>query len=86
MSLILALPGLGADATLFRAHWRALPGILCLSWPRDVVSASIPILLLWVTGELRRQFGTVPPVDAIIGVSLGGMVALELAPRIQCRG
>ena len=82
--MILALPGLGADDTLFGQAWRELPDIFCISWPVDFVPDSVLGLAQWVHDQLLLRFGSLPQIEAIVGISMGGMVALELAPLVQC--
>jgi pimeloyl-ACP methyl ester carboxylesterase len=76
MARVLLLPGLGADARLFRAQAESLK-IEVPAWP--------PVR----SGESLQSFagrllaGLADPPDVIGGASFGGMVALEVAAIMQ---
>ena len=76
MTRVLLLPGLGADARLFRAQAESLK-IEVPAWPP------------FHSGESLQSFagrlfaGLADPPDVIGGASFGGMVALEMAAIMQ---
>jgi pimeloyl-ACP methyl ester carboxylesterase len=75
------LPGMGADEGMYPAPWTSLPGAQFLSWPTWRGERTLDAL----ADRLARDFAF--PTDVwLVGSSLGGMVACELAGRINARG
>ncbi len=68
------LPGVGCDKRLFERL--VLPGIdvVCLDWPPFPKNCTLPML----AAELRAEVDATRP-HVLAGVSMGGMVAQELA-------
>lgn len=75
-----ALPGLGADRRLFPAPWNELPGFHAHDWTPHVHARSIPELAKSVCAHANVRDG-----DILIGASLGGMVACEIASLRRIR-
>jgi len=75
------LPGTGADGRMFPDVWSALPGVVRVEWPRGGTWRTIP----QVADHLIREQG-ITAEDTLVGVSLGGMVACEIANRIPVAG
>jgi pimeloyl-ACP methyl ester carboxylesterase len=69
-----ALPGMGADRRMFPAPWASLDGFRAHDWSGHAQARSIPEL----AESVCRQAG-INDGDSLIGASLGGMVALEIA-------
>jgi pimeloyl-ACP methyl ester carboxylesterase len=74
---IYVLPGLGADHTMFSGAWLSLPNSNFFDWPEYNGEVSIHDLALRMTAEHKIKEGSI-----LIGVSLGGMVACEIAKMI----
>jgi len=72
--MIYTLPGMGADNTMHRGVWRGLPDSTFLDWPTYGGEQSIEALARRIVDETGIQDGAV-----LIGTSLGGMVACEIA-------
>ena len=75
------LPGTGADGRMFPEVWSALPGVVRVVWPRGDTWRTISR----VAEHLIREYG-ITSADTLVGVSLGGMVACEIANRIPLAG
>ncbi len=69
-----ALPGLGADHRLFPDCWNRLPGFIAHDWPRWGGEQSLEDM----AERVAREFGIMDG-DVMVGASLGGMVACEVA-------
>jgi len=72
--MIHVLPGMGADHRMYPGPWRQLPGAVFLDWPQDAATASIGALAHQVIERAGIADG-----DTLIGSSLGGIVACEIA-------
>jgi len=72
--MIHALPGLGADHRIFPAPWNALPGFVAHDWPAHHGEQT----LAEVASSLCDVFD-IHDDDTLVGASLGGMVACEVA-------
>jgi pimeloyl-ACP methyl ester carboxylesterase len=79
--MIHALPGTGADQRMFPDPWGVLPGFVAHDWTAVRRARSLPELAAAVTAEWNIRDG-----DSLVGCSLGGMVACEIARlrRIHC--
>lgn len=77
---LILIPGMGADARIFRAQIAAFPRAMVANWitPRRNESLS---------GYARRMAQTVDPHCPCYlgGASFGGAVALEMAPHLDVR-
>jgi pimeloyl-ACP methyl ester carboxylesterase len=69
-----ALPGMGADNRMFPGPWKSLPGFQAHDWPRCAAQHSLPEVARTVCQEYGIRHG-----DILIGASLGGMIACEIA-------
>lgn len=78
--MIHALPGMGADRRMFPAPWLALPDFVPHDWVRHSGEKTIPEVARSVCEQFRIQEG-----DVLIGASLGGMVACEIAKLRKLR-
>jgi pimeloyl-ACP methyl ester carboxylesterase len=72
--MIHALPGMGADHRMFPGPWNDLPGFVAHNWPRHIQERTLPEVARRVCEELDIRDG-----DILVGASLGGMVACEVA-------
>jgi len=75
--MILVLPGMGADNRMYQGSWRDRPDFEFIDWPIKVYPEKIRYLAE-IIGDLIECDPT-----ALIGSSLGGMVALELADILE---
>lgn len=76
------LPGTGADERLFPADWDRLPGeVVRVNW-RDCAGATS---IREAAAALIARYG-IRESDTLVGVSLGGMVAGEIATLTPVRG
>jgi len=70
--MILVLPGMGADHTMFSAPaWQGIAGARFLDWPAHRGEATIGAFADRVIAE-----AAIPDGATLIGVSLGGIVAM----------
>ena len=72
--MIHALPGMGADRRMFPAPWDGLPDFVAHNWPRHGGERSLAQVAHKVCEVYNIQDG-----DVLVGASLGGMVACEVA-------
>lgn len=77
---LVLLPGLGADHRLFESQRAVIPNLVVPPWPTPEPDESI-------SEFSGRLIGEIPATDHLIlgGASFGGMVAQELAARLQPR-
>ncbi len=78
---VIFLPGLGADARLFRAQKRRFPSLRVMRWLRPRQYESLPAYGRRMAERLREE----PEPFVIGGASFGGMVALEMARHCSAR-
>jgi len=78
---LVLLPGLGADQRLFGPQKLAFPSLISMSWPEAAETETL-------SSYAARIASLFPRADSLVlgGSSFGGMVALEIAARIQARG
>ncbi len=73
---------MGATSEMYRGAWRTLPNAIFLDWPTlspaEIDSLTIPPL----AAHLIRVH-SIQPGDAVLGSSLGGMVACEIANQLD---
>jgi pimeloyl-ACP methyl ester carboxylesterase len=72
--MIFALPGMGADKRVFPDAWQELAGVKFVEWTPFLSATSIPELAAAIAERDGIEDG-----DSLIGTSLGGMVACEIA-------
>ncbi|MFO1475170.1 MAG: hypothetical protein U1F98_00790 [Verrucomicrobiota bacterium] len=72
--MIHALPGMGADRRMFPRPWESLPSFAAHNWPPYRGERDLPAL----ARQVVEHFG-IQDQDTVIGASLGGMVACEIA-------
>ena len=72
---------MGADHRLFPGPWKDLPGFVAHDWPTHKDERTISALACRVVEEFQIADG-----DVMIGASLGGMVACEVARTRHLRG
>ncbi len=71
------LPGMGASKDMYTNDWLALDDYAFLNWPRGFRGDTIPLLAAHFIEE-----HSITSSDSIVGTSLGGMVACEIANQI----
>jgi pimeloyl-ACP methyl ester carboxylesterase len=76
--MIFALPGMGADRRVFPGAWQELEGVKFVEWTPYASARSIPELATAIAAGEGVADG-----DSLIGTSLGGMVACEIAKLRQ---
>lgn len=76
--MIFVFPGMGASTDMYSGPWRELKDAVFVNWPRNSTAESIPDLAAEIIETYAIQNG-----DSVIGTSLGGMVACEIANVIQ---
>lgn len=77
---ILALPGMGADGRMYPQTWDTVPGLVRCEWPRHQGERSLGDI-----ADTLIRTHSISPVDLLVGCSLGGMVACEIARKLQLR-
>jgi len=78
--VIFALPGMGADHTMYGPAWHGLPDSRFLDWPTHNGERTIAAIAARVIEEAEITDGAM-----VIGSSLGGIVACEIARLRQLR-
>lgn len=71
---IIVLPGMGADNRMYSGPWRTLPNATFIDWPEHRGEKTIADVAGRVVDEFHIADG-----DVVIGSSLGGIVACEIA-------
>jgi pimeloyl-ACP methyl ester carboxylesterase len=79
--MICILPGMGADRRMFPPPWPSLPECTFVDWPKYNGEQT----LAEVAKSVVRKY-TIPPGAWLVGSSLGGMVAGEIAKFLPVRG
>ncbi|AHF94488.1 hypothetical protein OPIT5_17540 [Opitutaceae bacterium TAV5] len=74
MNMIYVLPGMGADNRMYAGSWRKLPDCVFLDWPAYAGETSLAAVARRVVDEAGIGDDAV-----VVGTSLGGMVACEIA-------
>jgi pimeloyl-ACP methyl ester carboxylesterase len=72
--MIFALPGMGADKRLFPGAWQELEGMKFVEWTAYTAARTIPEIAVAIAEREEIKDG-----DSVVGTSLGGMVACEIA-------
>lgn len=72
--MIFVLPGMGADSGMFAESWRQLPDAVFVDWPQYAGEQT----LLEIATNIARAY-EINDDAVVIGTSLGGMVACEIA-------
>jgi pimeloyl-ACP methyl ester carboxylesterase len=75
-----ALPGMGGDHRMYLAPWTTLPGLVAHDWMPYAGESTLE----QVAASMIQSFG-IREGDSLIGTSLGGMVAVEIAQRVRLR-
>jgi len=78
--MIYFLPGMGATSEMYPEPWHSLPGSVFLDWPEKFTGTSITDL-----AEQLIEEHQITSKDTVIGTSLGGIVACEIANLIGLR-
>jgi pimeloyl-ACP methyl ester carboxylesterase len=76
--MIYLLPGMGATSKMYQGAWSGLNPAICIDWPPYEGEAS---LSEWA-GKVAAHY-PIQDNDTLIGSSMGGMVALEIAKRLR---
>lgn len=71
------LPGMGATSAMYSGPWRSLPATAFVDWPPAVGDITFTTIAADIIRE--HQIGS---EDSMIGTSLGGMIALEIARQV----
>ena len=79
--MIYAFPGMGADSRMYSGAWRTLPQCRFLDWSLYDGKSTIAALAERLITEQNIRAG-----DYLIGTSLGGIVACEVANRLDVAG
>jgi pimeloyl-ACP methyl ester carboxylesterase len=77
---IFIFPGMGADERMYPGPWKTLPSARFINWPTHRGETTIRAITCRVIDEAR-----IPPEAILIGSSLGGIVACEIANIQSCR-
>jgi pimeloyl-ACP methyl ester carboxylesterase len=72
--MIHVLPGMGADHRMYSGAWLRMQQTQFLDWPKDSSADSIPAIATEIIEDAGISDG-----DILIGSSLGGIVACEIA-------
>ncbi len=78
--MIHALPGMGANGLMYPSAWDSISGLVRQQWPKYANETTL--------GQVAARLCTLYNIkdgDIIIGSSLGGMVACEIAKLRQLR-
>lgn len=79
--MIHAVPGMGADRRMFPEPWGTLADFVAHDWPRYKGEKTLPEVAQAVAETRAIRDG-----DTVVGASLGGMVACEIAKIRKLRG
>ena len=71
---------MGATSDMFTGPWRSLEETQFLNWPRQNAPETLPSL-----AQHLIEANSILTGDSLIGTSLGGMVACEIANQIQLK-
>lgn len=74
--MIHILPGMGADRRMYPGPWRSLRDAAFVEWPRGAGHDTISSLADWIIASAG-----IGDRDVVVGSSLGGMVACEIATK-----
>lgn len=72
------LPGMGADGSMYSGAWRTLADAVFVDWPRYQGETRIGDVAQKIVEERGIKDG-----DTVVGASLGGMVACEVAGIVK---
>ena len=71
---IIVLPGMGADSRMYSGPWRSLPNATFVDWPEYGGER----MIAQVAERVVKEFG-IDDDEVVIGSSLGGIVACDIA-------
>ncbi len=72
------LPGMGATSAMYAGPWRSLSDTEFLDWSEIVGEVNLARI-----ADVLIDACEIQPTDELVGSSLGGIVALEIAERIR---
>src|SRR3954470_8292775 len=72
--MIYLFPGMGADRRMYSGPWSSLKPRTCIEWPSYAGETSIADLAKRIIADHKITAG-----DLLVGSSLGGIVACEIA-------
>lgn len=72
--MIFVLPGMGADSAMFTGSWRQLPDTVFVDWPTYAGEQTLAEIAARIVTAYGITNGSI-----VVGTSLGGMVACEIA-------
>jgi pimeloyl-ACP methyl ester carboxylesterase len=78
--MMFVLPGMGADSDMFIGSWRLIPDAVFIDWPPYQGEQTLAEIALRVVDSCN-----IPNDSVVIGASLGGMVAGEIAKLRRLR-
>jgi len=78
--MIFVLPGMGADSSMFTGAWRQLPDAVFIDWPPYAGETT----LVEIAARVIQTYAIADDA-VVIGTSLGGMVACEIANQRRLR-
>lgn len=78
--MIFVLPGMGADSSMFTGAWRQLPRAVFIDWPPCTGETT----LAEIAARIIQTYA-IADDSVVIGTSLGGMVACEIANQRRLR-
>ena len=76
--MIFAIPGMGADETMYPGPWPALPGSAFINWPGYKGEKTLALVAKRLIAEHQIKDG-----DTVVGSSLGGMVGCEISKVVR---
>jgi pimeloyl-ACP methyl ester carboxylesterase len=79
--MIYLFPGMGADRRMYPGSWSNLKPRTCIEWPAYAGETSIHALAKRIIADHR-----IVPDDLLVGASLGGIVACEIAKTTPVAG
>jgi len=74
------LPGMGATEAMYEGSWSEVEGAIFINWPKYEGEVSLE----QVAEKLIQEYG-ISGEDELIGTSLGGMIACEIARLVSAK-
>ncbi len=78
--MIYAIPGMGADSTMYLGPWRKIPDCKFVHWPEYRGETTLDEVAVRLIDEHHITEG-----DTVIGCSLGGMVGCVISKLVRLR-